>query len=152
MSKNVLQKLIGKRKSDCNVIAQVLKLRPHYANKFDKAGNSLLHQAVEKNELGVIKILLDCGADPNARNCAGYTPLHFAVIFKNINALELLIKNNTHVNARSNSGKTPLHLLSIQEESEESIKIAEILLRNYASTSVRDAGGMTPLDYLNSMR
>lgn len=152
MSKKLFSRLIRSAKTDCKKVADVLKMRPHRANDFDEAGNSHLHAAVEKREYDLTKLLLDSGADPNARNNMGYTPLHFAVILKDFKIVELLVKNNGNVNARSNSGKTPLHLFTLQGESEASVEIAELLLKNYASMSVRDAAGFTPLDYLNSTR
>lgn len=154
MSKKILSRLIKGAKTDYKKVAEILKMKPHRANDYDEKenGNSYLHDAIEKGEYGLAKLLLDSGADPNARNSIGHTPLHFAIIFKDIELVELLIKNNANVNARSNSGKTPLHLLTLQKESEITIKIAELLLKNYASMSIRDAGGFTPLDYLNSTR
>lgn len=152
MSRKLLSRLIKGAKTDYKKVAEVFKMRPHWSNDFDKAGNSHLHNAVEKGDYELVQVLLDSGADPNARNNMGYTPLHFAVIFRDIKIVELLVKNNSNVNARSNSGKTPLHLLTLQGESEVSIEIAELLLKNYASMSIRDAAGFTPLDYLNSTR
>lgn len=152
MTKKLILKMISEKKCDFSKIARVLKFQPKHANNFDDHGSSLLHRAVEKQEIKLVELLLNCGADPNVRNKMGYTPLHLAVLYNNYNIVEILINNNANVNSRSNSGKTPLHLLSMRKENEASYKIGEILLKNYASTSLRDACGFTPLDYLNSTK
>ena len=42
------------------------------------SGQTLLHLAVEKNHLELIKELLKCGADPTIKNRGGFAPLHLA--------------------------------------------------------------------------
>lgn len=147
MPKKSLLRLFSNKETDRGKVADLLKLRPHHANNFDKAGNYLLHRAIEKQDYELVRLLLDCGADPNTRNNMGYTPLHFAVIFKDHRIVHLLLKNNSNVNVRSNSGKTALHLLSLQEQNETTQLIAQMLAENNASTEIRDANGLTPLDY-----
>lgn len=147
MPDHIFENLIDNGSRSYSELAQVLKLRPHLANLFDKAGNSLLHNAVEKESLELVGLLLNFGAEPNVRNNMGNTPLHFAVIIQNMTIIELLINNKANVNAKSNSGKTPLHLVSMQNN-EISVQIAETLVNNSAIISQKDACGLTPMDYL----
>ena len=54
-------------------------------------------------------LLLDRGADPNARNWDDVTPLHQAVRARNLVVVELLLKRGADPNARDKSrGSTPL--------------------------------------------
>jgi len=74
-----------------NLLEQYLKsgLDP---NSTDALGNTLLHQAIVlsatySNSYGVIKTLLDHGANPNFPNLDGTTPLHFAAMYRGSEAV-----------------------------------------------------------------
>ena len=53
-------------------------------------------------------LLLDHGADPNARNWADVTPLHQAVRARNLSVVEVLLSRGADPNARDNRWSTPL--------------------------------------------
>lgn len=48
-------------------------------NSSDEQGSAALHWAVERNQVGTSRALLDLGADPNILNTALMSPLHLAV-------------------------------------------------------------------------
>ena len=59
----------------------------------------------------LVKLLLDHGADVNARNCNdhwGDTPLHAAAHGNQRAVAELLISRGADVHARNPAGRTPL--------------------------------------------
>ena len=64
-----------------------------------------LHIAAKRDHAGTAALLLDRGADVNARDSDGWTPLHSP---GSPEVAALLLKRGADVNARDNGGYTPL--------------------------------------------
>lgn len=96
-----------------------------------------------------IKLLLDSGADVNART--QYTPLHEAITsypYLQRDTVSLLIGYGADVNAQSHGGGlTPLHLIDPQARRYDPrhTDIARLLLAHGADVNVADLTGKTPL-------
>ena len=58
----------------------------------------------------LVRLLLDSGADVNARNKNASTPLHYAALFDDALAAELLLAKGADVSATSCAGQTPRQL------------------------------------------
>ena len=73
----------------------------------------MLDQAVNNNyPTAVVEILLQHGADPNARDMEGQTPLHYAVVaLADRKKFELLFDHRANLNVRNNGGQTPLDIV-----------------------------------------
>jgi ankyrin repeat protein len=84
------------------------------------------------------RLLLERGANIEARNDAGSTPLHLAAMHCQVDVARVLIEAGADVNARSNSGATPLHDASCRD-------VAELLIAYGARVDARDKYGDTPL-------
>jgi cytohesin len=81
----------------------------------DPNGETALHriadmrQAPQAPAAGMAALLLDLGADPNARNWDDVTPLHQAVRARNLAVVEVLLARGADANARDGQrGSTPL--------------------------------------------
>jgi ankyrin repeat protein len=85
---------------------------------FEDEFYSLLHIAVQYKSLECLKILLENGADVDARDYNGATPLGQAVIQDSLECLEILLKYKPDVNAQDDIGRSPLYM-AIEEGSEE---------------------------------
>ena len=69
-------------------------------------GETPLHYAATYGSTESVRMLLDRGADPNARNNAGVTPLIYGSY--NFERTRLLVEKGADVNAHARNGVTPL--------------------------------------------
>jgi hypothetical protein len=130
---------------------------PQSGGSLDGHGNTPLHWAGFKNEMPCVSLLLQFGADPNARaHPSGWTPLHDAAYSNSVESIDLLLRAGAHVDARANSGATPL-CFAAQEDASQAVAT---LLKQGADLTIRCAGaegqaagahsrfsGYTPLHY-----
>jgi uncharacterized protein len=65
-----------------------------------------LHGAVARRDVEIAKMLLEAGADPNARQERGFVPLHDAAANGNAALVELLLKHGARADAKTDDGKT----------------------------------------------
>ena len=78
-------------------------------------GTPLMHAAAEGN-LESMRLLLDHGADPNARNENNEVPLGYACSYEQWDAAELLIKRGADVNGIEREGMTHLDWMTIAKK------------------------------------
>lgn len=114
-----------------------------YEDRDDEMYLALLG-AANKNQVGVIKALVDIGANVNSVYYRGHTILSTAVKEGNFEAVELLLKCGADINSIDTRGKTALHY-AISKKS--SIKLLELLVDAGSDCNIKDNEGKTPLDY-----
>jgi len=78
-----------------------VKTAAHNAQKV-----TALHGAVARRDVEIVKMLLEAGADPNARQERGFVPLHDAAANGHAALVELLLKHGAHAHAKTDDGKT----------------------------------------------
>ncbi|MHB9147127.1 MAG: ankyrin repeat domain-containing protein [Candidatus Amoebophilus sp.] len=115
-------------------------------------GDWPLHRAAENGKLKATKLLLDRGAEVNAKNKDGNTPLHLATAGGHVKIVKLLIKNGADLNAKDNNGDTPLHLATAGSHVLvmglvllHRHVITKLLLENGADVNARNGMENTPL-------
>jgi ankyrin repeat protein len=103
-----------------------------------------LHLAVQDNDLGRVRELVEAGADPNLFDDLGKTPLHYACKNQNFTIAEYLIEHGAEVNAHHEAsiGNTPLGDVA----GACSFKMAEFLLKHGADPSIRGWMQLNALD------
>ena len=86
-------------KSD--IMANVTKLTP-----MQKERNDRLLIAAKNGDINSVKVLIERGADVDARNWLGRTALHEAVLYKHIEIAKMLIEKGADVDAKDIDGWT----------------------------------------------
>jgi hypothetical protein len=66
-----------------------------------------LHAGATRGDAEIVRMLLEAGADANARQERGFVPLHSAAANGNAPVVQLLLKHGAHVDAKADDGKTP---------------------------------------------
>lgn len=78
-------------------------------NDTNNYNDTMLHLAAAQEDLEVIKILVDNGADISAINSSRQTPLYIAVTKNNLPMVALLVTSETFTDTINYDGKTALH-------------------------------------------
>ncbi|MBA5871616.1 MAG: hypothetical protein GDA68_16715, partial [Nitrospira sp. CR2.1] len=100
-----------------------------------------LHTALTEGSPARVEILLDRGADIEARNAEGATPLITASRLGNLALVSLLLKQGAQIDATDRNGNTALHEASFHNHT----PCVDALLAAGAGTSARNRLGFTPL-------
>ncbi len=97
-----------------------------------------LHLAAMKGLLDAASLLLDRGADPNARAEGDMTPLHFAAMLAHPEMAGLLMRRGARPDSMNASGLMPIHLAANE-------KIVNVLASSGADVNALTSKGFTPL-------
>jgi ankyrin repeat protein len=103
------------QKQDTVVLRQLFEAAPEVLTLRDTHGQTLLHRAcLEHKPTERLKLLIDAGADIDARNEIGQTPLHLAARAHNHDALRVLLSEGADLGALDNTGTTALDAAVVQ--------------------------------------
>jgi ankyrin repeat protein len=85
-----------------------------------------LHAGASRGDAEIVKMLLEAGADPNARQERGFVPLHSAAANGNVPVVQLLLQHGARADAKADDGKTPADMAADRghKELSESLKKA----------------------------
>jgi len=100
-----------------------------------------LHIAASRGYKSVVNLLIEQGADVNAKDKYGQMPLHFAANRASMDLAQLLIDNGADVNAKNMQGHTPLYSAATQYVSRDVIKF---LIDKGADVHTGTKTGRTP--------
>ena len=101
--------------------------------------NMPLHEAVKRDNLDAVRLLLELGADVNARDRDGDTPLHEAATWGRPEIARLLLDAGADVNARRDNGDPVLHdAVNTNAEQSRKAKTVRALLDAGADVNARD--------------
>ncbi len=115
----------------------------------DKNGNTPLYSAAEIGDLNLVKLLLDNGANIEAKNGEYQaTPLHGAVENYRLDVVKLLLNCGANVNAEDKGNWTPLHYAA----DTNSLDIVKVLVDAHANLGAKGNYGKIPLDIAKDKR
>ena len=132
-------------RADVERVASLLDADPALVNTTAGRGKTPLHQGVTSGREqtdAVVTLLLERGADPNARDVTGMTPLHVAASWTTRHRAGLLINSGAEVNARDALGNTPLHEAVLHGR----VAMTHFLLESGSDPTLENRLGETPLD------
>lgn len=109
------------RAGDIETISHYLSDGADINARDSEFGMTPLSWAALLDQTEAIELLIQKGADVNAKNRDGGTPLHAAAFLGRTEAAELLIQKDADVNAKNNNGETPLDATSADWETTKSI-------------------------------
>ncbi|XP_055952700.1 SH3 and multiple ankyrin repeat domains protein 2-like isoform X1 [Argiope bruennichi] len=107
-----------------------------------KDGATVLHKAVEKNNLEALRTLLDLGSSPNYKDSRGLTTLYYSVLYNsNPQLTEMLLHDHAFIGTADPHGWQEVH----QACKYGLVQHLEHLLFYGADMNARNASGNTPL-------
>lgn len=107
------------------------------------AGYTPLHEAAAHGRIEIAELLLDYGANINARTASGLTPLHEAVFSNHVEMVRFFLARGARVNFAP-AGETTLLHGAVMKGYQES---ANLLLEHGADVNARARSGRTPLHW-----
>jgi len=120
------------KNGDANTVRDLIQIDPALVHARDSDGSTPLHCAAWKGHAPIVSLLIDAGADVNARNQNdhwGDTPLHAAAHGNQRAVAEILIACGADLQTQNPSGKTPL-----AETNAHGAKAVATLLRKSGAT------------------
>ena len=109
----------------------------------EKGPTTPLHRAAADGEPEAVTLLLDGGAEIEARNENGGTPLHVAVENNEPEVVALFLDRGAYIEARTDNGRMPLHVAAGNNEP----KVVALLLDKGADIHAGSTIGSTPLHF-----
>ncbi|MBP3730610.1 MAG: ankyrin repeat domain-containing protein [Mailhella sp.] len=98
---------------------------------FGEDGRTLLHNAVRSGYAGLARVLMERGADPNARNRDKETPMHYVAYVADHEKtdhkkmVQALLQGGAVIDARNKAGGTPLYLAVLNKHEKAAIALIQ---------------------------
>ncbi len=134
-----MEEAIARR--DAGDVAVHLELNPSKVNEPGRGSYFPLHVAVLRQQLPIVKLLLEKGANPDALTSAGENCLHLAVKRGSRAMVELLMKHQVRSDLRDRVGWTPLHHAAAKRKDD----LLKSMLEHGGDVNVLSAAGGTAL-------
>ena len=149
------------KKRDIGLVKCLIEANPNCVNEIDEKGRTPLHWACCRNNLEMVQLLLDNGAEEsiNIANSGGYsplwneideegrTPLHWACCHNNLKMVQLLLQNGAteSVNKVDRNNQPPLYWAC----NKNNLEMAQLLLKHCTPETINKAGqySQTPLSW-----
>ena len=101
------------------------------------------------NKFDVVKLLIERGADVNAKDEIGDSILGWACCSRKLDLVKILVEHGANVNIKNKNGITPLgevcDMSSLRHEEDKYLEVAKYLINHGADVDVKGKDGDTPL-------
>lgn len=125
------------------VVRTLLQSDKSIINTTNDGGETPLVLACIQNNLVLVNLLIEAGADVCKATLNGNAPIHFAVMSNNKFIGEALLKSNAVVDTQNDNGETPL-IIAAKEGYNDCVSV---LLQYNANANIADNLQHTPLYY-----
>ena len=123
------------------LLEELLTKNPHHVNGRDEKGLSPLFYATWHGHLECLKILLNYGANINAKNSSDWAALDDAAWTGHLDCLQELINRGAFIESRNiYDGRTPLHLAAQHGH----LDCVKELVQHGANIEAQEINGKTP--------
>jgi ankyrin repeat protein len=123
------------------LLGVLLRYRPDLEVRTEGSQRSAAHLAAAFARNECLALLLECGADAEARDAKGHTPLHLAALSDDDKCIARLLERGVAVDARNARQRTPLHLAALRGN-EHALRA---LIEASADVNLVDESGLSPL-------
>jgi ankyrin repeat protein len=101
---------------------------------YDSYNKIPLHYAINKKNIGAIKLLLEYGSNVNYQDNDGLNALHMAVYSRSYEICKMIIDNGININSCCNTGESALHIAC----NLNLLDIVELLIKNKININKQD--------------
>jgi hypothetical protein len=148
----LLQKLSNLNNVNVPTLKYLLNTNPNINfNRIINNYDTLLHRAVETQNINKVRLLLKYGANPNVRGAGNDTPLHTAACRGPVRIVELLLKAGANPNVRDVNDQTPMHVIFECDQgarTKRSMDVLKLLLKYGANPFLKNEQGLTFYNYV----
>ncbi len=103
-----------------------------------------LHWAAGTGIGEIARILIENGANVNAKDVNDWMPIHHAADYANVGVLKILLEEKKVVNVKGEDGDTPLHIILANFNEENALNFLKLLLDAGADPNTQNNHGITP--------
>jgi ankyrin repeat protein len=128
-------------KSHHNIVRLLLDESANMSATLDRTGQTAIHLAARDSDVGMIQLLLDRGADIEAKDGAGISALQFASYSGKLGIVKCLLENGADVHVCASDGSTPLQIASLQGHKD----VVTELLSQGVGVDIAEEDGFTAL-------
>lgn len=90
------------------VVKILLAKDPELVNIVDNRDNTPLHWAAMKDKTDTVKLLMENGANIEAKDMDGWTPLHYAAAFSSVETVQTLVDLGADKESKTKDGSNPM--------------------------------------------
>jgi hypothetical protein len=114
---------------------------PQFVNAISGSWGTALHAASAAGHVELVRLLLKCGADVDARGSKNRSPLQLATLHGRLNVVQCLLDRGADANFQDGDQVTPLSLAAVEGH----LEVVRLLFEHNADVFAQDEDGLTPL-------
>ena len=123
------------------IVEHLNLIYPQYVNAISGRAGTALHSASREGQVEVVRSLLKCGVDEDARGVNNMSPLHLASVSGYLDVVQCLLDHGADPNSQNYNHRTPFSIAV----SAGHLEIARILLERNADIHTQDTDRSIPL-------